>query len=250
MEQANNQNIEPMQISNSEEEKEKKSFFDVVKLILRTIKNAVKTFFDEVIRHPFYILTHPVAGWQAFKQEKKGKMWVGIVIILLYVAMKMVEYNGLGPVVNTNNPQKFNSITILVYSIVPPILLSVANWSVTTLMDGKGKMKEIIMMAFYSYCPVMLIGFLKIFISNYITTDEAQFILLLNIIGWGLTGILAFTGLMSIHEYGLGRVLWCIILTAVAAVIMCFIALLLFNLAQQVYGFFYSIYDELSIRYM
>lgn len=232
------------------EENKKSRFLEKTLMVLKAIKKGVAIFFNEVIRYPFYILTHPVVGWQSFKQEKRGKNWVGFTIILLYVVMKMIEYKGLGPVVNTNNPQKFNSIEILIFGLVPPLLLSVANWSVTTLMDGKGKMREIIMMGFYSYCPVMLIGFLKIIISNYITTDEAQFILLLNIIGWSLTGIMVFMGLMSIHEYGLGKALLSVLFTIIAAVLICFIALLLFNLAQQVYGFFYSIYDEISVRYM
>lgn len=241
-----------MEQNNTPEEvvKEKPSGKEVVKNIFSGIKHYVGVFFNEVIRYPFYILTHPVVGWQSFKQEKKGKMWVALTIIVLYIIMKMIEYKGLGPVVNNNNPQKFNSITILVYSALPPLILSIANWSVTTLMDGKGKMKEIIMMAFYSYVPVMLIGFITIIVSNYITADEAQFVTLLNIIGWSLTGIMVFTGLMSIHEYGLGKVLWSILLTILATVIILFIALLLFSLAQQVYGFFYSIYDEISVRYM
>ena len=232
------------------ENKEQKSFFKKFTYVLKKIGRGIKYFLYETIGYPFYILTHPMLGWQEFKQEKKGKMWVGVTIILLYTLMKLVEYNALGPVINTNNPQKFNSIQILTYSILPPLVLSVANWSVTTLMDGKGKMKEIIMMAFYCYCPVMLIGFIRIILSNFITVDEVQLMTLISIIGWALTGILAFTGLMSIHEYTLGKAIWSIILTIVATAIIAFIALLLFNLAQQVYGFFYSIYEEISIRYM
>lgn len=232
------------------EEQPKENFFKKFRRGFQKVKKAVGYFLKEVIGYPFYILTHPMVGWQEFKQEKRGKMWVGITIILLYTVMKLVEYKGLGPVVNVNNPQKFNSIQILVYSVLPPIILAVANWSVTTLMDGKGKMKEIMMLAFYSYCPIMLVGFFRIIVSNFITIDEKQLITLISIVGWALTGIMAFTGLMSIHEYTLGKLLWSIILTILATAIIAFIALLLFNLAQQVYGFFYSIYDEISIRYM
>mgnify|MGYP004447332063 FL=1 len=218
--------------------------------VFAKIKHALKVFWQEVFVFPTYIITHPVAGWQEFKQEKRGKMSVAITILALYVIMKMVEYTYLGPVVNTNNPQKFNSITILVYGAIPPILLAVANWTVTTLMDGKGKMKEIIMMACYSYFPVMIIGFFNILVSNFVTEDEAQFILLLQIVGWTLTGFMAVTGLISIHEYGLGKVLAAIFLTIVATAIIVFLALLVFDLAEQIYGFFYSIYQELATRYM
>lgn len=229
---------------------EKVSFMSKVKNILLKIKSAFGTFWKEIFVFPGYILSHPVAGWQEFKQEKKGKIGSAITIILLYILMKMVEYKNLGPVVNVNNPHNFNSVMILIYGLVPPILLSVANWSVTTLMDGKGKMKEIFMMICYSFFPIMLIGFFNILVSNFVTEDESQLIMLLNIIGWALTGYMAVTGLISIHEYGLGKVVFSIILTIVAAALIIFIALLLFNLAEQIFGFIYSLYDEIVTRYM
>lgn len=229
---------------------EKVSFMSKVKNILLKIKSAFGIFWKEIFVFPGYILSHPVAGWQEFKQEKKGKIGSAITIILLYILMIMVEYKNLGPVVNVNNPHNFNSVMILIYGLVPPILLSVANWSVTTLMDGKGKMKEIFMMICYSFFPIMLIGFFNILVSNFVTEDESQLILLLNIIGWALTGYMAVTGLISIHEYGLGKVVFSIILTIVAAALIIFIALLLFNLAEQIFDFIYSLYDEIVTRYM
>lgn len=230
--------------------KTKKTFKEIVLIVLRAIAKALKVFWKEIVVFPVYILTHPIGGWQIFKQEKRGKLAAALGIIALYVIMKMLEYKYAGISVNTNNPYKFNSIEILVYGAVPPFLLAVANWTVTTLMDGKGKMKEIIMMACYSYFPIMIVGFFNIILSNLITYDEAQFVLLLQIIGWSLTGFMALTGLLTIHEYGLGKVIWSVILTVVATAVILFLCLLVFNLAQQIYGFFYQIYEEISIRYL
>lgn len=176
-------------------------------------------------------------------------MWVSIVILLMYVLMEILAYQYEGIITNTNNPQKFNSIQILIYGVLPPIVLAVANWSVTTLLDGKGKMKEIFMMICYSLFPVTVFGFLNILLSNVMTLDEAQFITLINIIGWVLTGIMAFMGLVVIHEYGVGKTIWSIILTIVATLIIAFIALLVFDLVQQMYGFVYSLYKEITTRY-
>lgn len=236
--------------SEVDEPKQKGNFKEKCRGFLASVKKWLKKFYDEVFRFPGYIISHPVQGWQEFKQEKRGKMSVAITIILLYVVMRMLEYKYTGPVLNTNNPYTFNSITILVYGVMPPILLAVANWSVTTLMDGKGKMKEIFMMICYSFFPVMLIGFLNIVLSNFVTEDEAQFILILNIIAWALTGYMALTGLIGIHEYGLGKMLWSVVTTVIATAIIVFVALLLFNLAEQIYAFFYSLYEEIATRYM
>lgn len=196
-----------------------------------------------------YILTHPIQGFTEFKNEKKAKMWAAISILVLYVLMEIFAYQYEGIITNKNNPEKFNSLQIIIYGVIPPVVLAIANWSVTTLLDGKGRMKEIFMMICYSLVPTMLIGYLNILLSNVLTLDEAQFITLLNIIGWVLTGFMVFMGLVVIHEYGMGKTLWSIILTILAALIIAFIALLIFDLAQQIYGFVYSLYKEITTRY-
>lgn len=243
------ENQEEEKINEDEEDDLNEETQDVKKFSWSKVWNSIKYFFKETVGYPLYILTHPIQGFTDFKIEKKGKMWVSIVILLMYVLMEILAYQYEGIITNTNNPLKFNSIQILIYGVLPPIVLAVANWSVTTLLDGKGKMKEIFMMICYSLFPVTVFGFLNILLSNVMTLDEAQFITLINIIGWVLTGIMAFMGLVVIHEYGVGKTIWSIILTIVATLIIAFIALLVFDLVQQMYGFVYSLYKEITTRY-
>lgn len=243
------ENQEEEKINEDEEDDLNEETQEVKKFSWPKVWNSIKYFFKETVGYPLYILTHPIQGFTDFKIEKKGKMWVSIVILLMYVLMEILAYQYEGIITNTNNPQKFNSIQILIYGVLPPIVLAVANWSVTTLLDGKGKMKEIFMMICYSLFPVTVFGFLNILLSNVMTLDEAQFITLINIIGWVLTGIMAFMGLVVIHEYGVGKTIWSIILTIVATLIIAFIALLVFDLVQQMYGFVYSLYKEITTRY-
>ena len=219
------------------------------KIEWKKIANLIKNFWQETWKHPLYILSHPVQGWEEFKNEKKAKMWVSIFILLMYVLMTILAFQYEGIITNTNNPQKFNSVQMLIYGVVPPVIIAIANWSVTTLLDGKGKMKEIFMMICYSLFPVTIFGFINIALSNVLTLDESKFILLIDILAWVLTGYMAFMGLVVIHEYGIAKTLWSIILTIVAILIIAFIALLIFDLAQQIYGFIYSLFKEITIRY-
>lgn len=243
-----NEEVEDSDEENNVTEEKKKKFFS--KLDWLKIWQSIRNFFHEVIGVPLYILTHPVQGFTEFKSEKKGKMWVAISILLLYVVVEILAYQYEGIVTNKNNPQNFNSVRILIYGVLPPVILSIANWSVTTLLDGKGKMKEIFMMICYSLIPIVLINILNIVLSNILTSDEAQFITLLNIIGWVITFFMVFMGLVVIHEYGMGKTIWSIILTILATLIIAFLALLIFDLAQQIYGFIYSLYKEITTRYL
>jgi hypothetical protein len=86
--------------------------------------------------------------------------------------------------------------------------------------------------------------------SNFITAEEVGFYLLLIGIGNFLTGYLIFFGLLSIHEYGVLKCIGSIVGTALAILVILFVMLLAFDLFQQIYSFIYTIYREISLRYL
>jgi len=219
------------------------------KLFLNKLSQLWKSFISNFIKTPLRLLTHPVAGYTEFKEDKKGKLSVAIAMVLIYALITIIRYNADGIITNVNDPTKFNSIKLLVYTIMPLLILSVANWSITTLMDGKGTMKQIITMGGYAYFPLIVFSLLNLLLSNILTVDEKQMITLFNILGYVVCGFMIFMGLVVIHEYGVGKAILTIILTVVATAVILFLALLIFDLASQIYGFIYSLYKEIVSRY-
>lgn len=214
----------------------------------KVVKQKLGIFYKETVKYPCYVLTHPVKGYTEFKNEKRGKMWVAVFILIMFVLEQILAYKYLGPAFNQNDQTKFSTIRILVTSVLPVLLITVANWSVTTLMNGKGKMKDIFMMICYALHPFVVLGFVRIILSNVLTIDEAQFLTLIKIVSIVLLCYACFMGFVVIHEYGIFKTIISIILTAVALCIVLFIALLIFDLSQQIYGFIYSIYKEIATR--
>jgi hypothetical protein len=219
--------------------------------ILKKVGEKIKIFWKEVIAYPWYVIAHPVKGFSEMKTEKKGKMWVSIVILALFVLEEIVayKYTGIGSTNKINDQTKFSSINILIFTVLPVVLITVSNWSVTTLMNGKGKMKEIFMMGCYSYFPVIITGIIGVIASNFVTEDEALLVTLLYIIGYFLMAYMIFMGLICLHEYGILKTFATIFATVIATCIIAFVALLIFDLSQQIYGFVYSLYKEIVTRY-
>ena len=143
--------------------------------ILKKVGKKIKIFWKEVIAYPWYVIAHPVKGFSEMKTEKKGKMWVSIVILALFVLEEIVayKYTGIGSTNKINDQTKFSSINILIFTVLPVVLITVSNWSVTTLMNGKGKMKEIFIMICYSLLPFVTLNFIKVLLSNFVTADGA-----------------------------------------------------------------------------
>jgi hypothetical protein len=116
-------------------------------------------------------------------------------------------------------------------------------------MNGKGKMGEIFKMGCYSYFPVIICGLIGVIASNFVTEDEAMLVTLVYIIGYALMAYMIFMGLVCLHEYGIVKTFATVFVTLIATCVLAFVALLIFDLSQQIYGFLYSLYNEIVTRF-
>ncbi|MGB4129686.1 MAG: YIP1 family protein [Acholeplasmatales bacterium] len=213
------------------------------------IKLSMQKFWYNFIRFPKYVLFHPFDGYDELKREKKGKVSVAVIFMLLFILLRIYTYLGEGFVINPRNPlalntfDEFFSVALLIF------LFTVGNWSITTLLEGKGTYREIFIVTGYSLFPVVIIGFPAVFISNYLTLDEIGLYSLAMSAAYFLTGVMLFMGILNIHEYGLLKTIFTFILTVVAMAFMAFLGLLFFDLIQQFLSFVKSVYQELRLRY-
>lgn len=214
------------------------------------VKNGLNYFYEHFIKFPAYILTHPIKGYDYFKRENQGKMNVALTFMITLIIIQILEFQYSGFVVNQNDPNQLNTLREIGLVVFPILLFTVSNWSITTLFDGKGKMREIFMMLCYALYPLIWTKAVGLLFSNVITADEVGFYGLILGLGSFLTGYMIFFGLISIHEYGVLKCIGSIVGTALAILVILFIMLLAFDLYQQIYSFIYTIYREISLRYL
>ena len=141
-----------------------------------------------------------------------------------------------------NNLQEIFVVGLLI------ILFVTANWSVTTLMEGKGKFKEILMVTGYALFPIIIIGYPALLISNFLTLDEMAFYTLAVGVAYFLTGWMLFMGILNIHQYGLLKTIMAFLATVVSMMVMMFLGLLFFDVIQQIISFISAIIEELGLR--
>ena len=206
-------------------------------------------FLEDFVRFPIFLLTHPINGFEQIKYEKKGKNSVAITLVVLYIIFKIARFQYAGFIVNFNNPNNLNSVNMMLDVILPIAYFVCGNWAITTLMDGKGSVKEIFYVAAYSIVPIILLGFPAIILSQFINGEEATFYRLLLQSGNVLYFVLIFMGILVVHEYGLLKNIFTSTLTIVSIGVLVVISLQFFDLIQQFYAFVISIYDDIVLRY-
>lgn len=231
----------------AEQETTKKTTFkDVLHIILK----GLKIFKQECILFPLYILAHPVKGFDEFKRDKKAKLWVAFFFMITFILLNIAEYQFTGYVISQKDITSLHTFREIITIVGIVVILTVANWSITTLFDGKGKMLEIFMMICYCMMPMLWAKFFGLFISNVVSKNEAAIYNLIQGLGVFLTCYMAFFGLVGIHEYGVIKCILSILGTIIAALVICFVGILAFDLFQKMYGFVYTIYEEISLRYL
>lgn len=213
------------------------------------VKQKLKTFYNDTVKYPLYLLTHPIKGFYEFKREKQGKTYVAWVFLALMCLLSMIEYLANGFIINRNDPNNFNAYLTIFIVAAPVFLITVGNWSATALMDGKGTMLDIFKLVCYSLFPMIIIGFPLVIISNYITVEEVNFLSIMAVISSALTGYMIFFGLMGIHEYSVTKTLITIAATILAIAIIIFICLLFLTLIQLFVSFLIAIYKEIVFRF-
>jgi hypothetical protein len=169
--------------------------------------------------------------------------------MVLFAYFQIFSFTNLGFLINNNNPLDLNSLQEIFSVALIIFLFSVGNWSITTLMEGKGSYKEIFMVTGYALFPLIIIGFPSVILSNFLTLEEMAFYDLLMYIAYILTGWMLFMGILNIHEYGLFKTILTFLATFISIGVMIFVGLLFFDLIQQIIAFIASIIDEINLRY-
>lgn len=226
-------------------------------MTMNSIKNKIKSidyhgFFQRTIqdyvKFPLYILTHPFKGYDDFKLENKGKISVALTYLLLLVITNAFSVTASGFLVSAPYIENFSIIRTFFLVVVPVVLITIGNWSITSLFEGKGKMIEIFKVICYSIIPLVWIGIPMTILSNFLIQEELVIYTAMNGIAVFFVGYMALFGLLVIHEYGLLKTIITIAFTAIAVALIIFIGLLILTLFQQLYGFIIQVYEEFIMR--
>lgn len=202
----------------------------------------------ELFDLPMYTIFHPADGFYDMKYEKRGKTGIIFINLFLFWISYSFQKQYSGFVVNENNPLDFNAFYDLFTIVIAFLLWCAGNWSVTTLMNGEGKFRDIAMAASVALTPMILVFIPASLLSNFLVLDEAAFYQVVVGISVVWFVLLMFFGTMTIHGYSVGKTVATMVLTFLSICVILFLAMLVGALIQQVSVFIRSIVIELLYR--
>lgn len=205
-------------------------------------------FSKEKWKYAFYTVSHPVDGYYEIRHRERGSVAVALVLVILFSISFSINRISASFIVNDVDPLDVDALTELVSVLLLFLLFCVGNWSITCLMEGEGRLKDIAIAFGYGMIPMIVCFNLGTVVSWFVAQNEEAFYYMIVGIGIAYGLFMILIGIMQVHNYTLGKTLITIFLTFIAMLIIIFIVLLFVDLINQVYGFFFSIYQEMIFR--
>ncbi|MCL2708315.1 MAG: YIP1 family protein [Defluviitaleaceae bacterium] len=195
--------------------------------------------------YPVYIWFHPHDGFQEMKFNKKARLGIALILLFAWVAVELFFRSYADYDFNRFIGEDLSLFNVLIMTVFTFGLAVASNWCFCTLLDGKGRVRDIIVAGAYGIMPYVIVRFAYALLSHII---DASMIGLFNYVVylamiWSFCII--FLGLMEIHEYSFPKTVGSVFLTILGALIVFFILILLATILQQFTNFISQVYLEL-----
>lgn len=200
------------------------------------------------LRYSFTILSHPIRGFYELRFENKGNLISCLILLLLMLTAMVCQsvYTGLSFAVV--NLKEFHILRTAANVLIPVLLWCVANWSITVLMDGEGRFRDIFMATCYATMPYSVTALIGVLLSRVLVAEEGTFIGIVTTLGVVLSLLLLFSGMVTIHQFSVRQALFALIMTVAAMVFIAFLAVLFLSIVDDMISYVRGVYVELQLR--
>ena len=212
-----------------------------------SLKGKIKKVLQS-LKYSLHLIFHPFDGFWDLKHEKRGNVTAAGIILLLVTLTYVFIRQYTGFVFNPNDLSELNLLLEMLSVLAPFMLWCMVNWSMTTLVEGKGTFRDIFITSSYALTPIVIINVPLTIISNFITAEEGAFYYFFFVLALGWAVFLLYFGMMVTHRFNGKKNFLTVAITIAGMVFVIFISVLFFNLAEQTYKFASEIYYEFIYR--
>ncbi|MCL1877721.1 MAG: YIP1 family protein [Defluviitaleaceae bacterium] len=217
-----------------------------------TIKQRIQSegfkHYLQSLKFSLYTMRRPLDGFWDLVHEKRGSMAAAHTIVVVY-CLVLISY-----IVQSNfwwipiQMEGFNALFVVGTVVIQMGLFSLANWCLTTLFDGKGRISDIYMAYAYALLPQLISYAIILPLTYILTADEYMIPIMIWRVGDLWHYLLILCAMKQIHDYTFGKALLTTIISLAAMGIMIFIFLMFFAVVSDGIAYFYSLGQELLFR--
>lgn len=196
----------------------------------------------------FRFFRHPIDSSYELKHENRASLISATILYAAYFFEYLIFQYQTGFIFSSRGPEEASLLAVLLEVFAPLLLFVAANYLVSTINDGEGRLRDVYIGTIYSLAPFLVFSVPITLLSNLLTLNES-FVYVFStqlMIAWSL--LILFFMVKEIHNYSVSETVRNIMLTLFGMVILVLVMFILYVLLDQVYNFVYSIIQEVIHR--
>jgi tetratricopeptide (TPR) repeat protein len=197
----------------------------------------------------FRFIKQPADSFYYIKKDLRGSLKFAMLIYLWVVVVRILSLYVTGFVFNPNTILAYIWVeNEVVYTVLLIAIWNAANYLVSTISDGEGRVRDVVIGSAYSLFPYALFALPIALISNVLTLNEIFiYTFSLNIV-WVWTGIMLFIMVKEIHNYSFSETVRNVLVTLFTMALFVLTGYILFVLFNQLFDFVSAILQEVRLR--
>jgi len=202
-----------------------------------------------IVRNMGRVLSHPLDFFYDIQFQNRSKWHHAAILLALVLLVKLLGYTLVSFHYKRYLSMFFETFAAeLLYVAGPWATWCIANWAVSTILEGEGKFKDIVVCSSYALTPFILFSLPLIALTNLLTLDESG---LYQLLRWTMLlwcALLYVLHVKVLHDFEPGKTIWTVVLTVAGAAVLWFIAILMVGLVNQAVLFVAGIIKEIRFR--
>jgi hypothetical protein len=183
------------------------------------------------------------------KGNMRGSLPVEIILYIWVIAVRVLSLYFTGFIFNPYlDPANIRVANEIITVLVILVLWNVSNYLISTISDGEGRVKDVVIGSAYSLFPYALFALPIALLSRVLTLNEVFIYSLLTNLMWAWLGIMLFVMVMEVHNYSFKETITNVLLTLFTMVLFVLVGYILYILYGQVFDFITAIMQEVRLR--
>jgi hypothetical protein len=221
-------------------------WFDPARAWLRGLRRF-KLIDDFVFMFDF--IRHPVDSFYYIKKNQRGSLRFAFLVYLWVIIARVLSLYVTGFIFNRySSPSQIRVENEVINTLALIFLWNAANYLISTISDGEGRVRDVIIGSAYSLFPYVLFVLPIALISNVLTLNEVFLYTFSMNLMWAWIGIMFFIMVKEIHNYSFGETVRNVLLTIFTMGLFILTGYILYVLFGQLFDFISAILQEVRLR--
>lgn len=197
----------------------------------------------------FRFIKRPADSFYYLKKDLRGSLTFALLIYAWVVVVRVLSLYLTGFIFSPYAaPSQVRVETEVLYFVLPLVLWNAANYLVSTISDGEGRLRDVIIGTAYSLFPYALFALPIALLSNVLTLNEAFLYSFSTQLMWAWVALMLFIMVKEVHNYSFSETVRNILTTLFTMAMFLLTGYILYVLFNQLYEFVRAIVQEVGLR--